>query len=102
MWLFVLFDLPTNTKKERRAASVFRKRLLKGGFTMMQYSVYVRHCASYEAADVHTRRVKAMMPDKGHVSILRVTDKQYSLMDNFWSRIKKPAIHQPLPQLELF
>ena len=36
MWLFVLFDLPTNSKKERKSASGFRKNLLKNGFTMMQ------------------------------------------------------------------
>ena len=27
MWLLVFFDLPTDTKKERKAASDFRKRL---------------------------------------------------------------------------
>ena len=48
MWLFVFFDLPTNTKTERRHAAQFRKALEKDGFTMMQYSVYVRHCASKE------------------------------------------------------
>ena len=48
MWLFVFFDLPTNTKTERRHAVQFRKALEKDGFTMMQYSVYVRHCASKE------------------------------------------------------
>lgn len=44
MWLFVFFDLPTNTKTERRHATQFRKALEKDGFSMMQYSVYVRHC----------------------------------------------------------
>ena len=44
MWLFVFFDLPTTTKAERRNAAQFRKALEKDGFTMMQYSVYVRHC----------------------------------------------------------
>jgi len=27
MWLFVFFDLPTNTKKQRHAAARFRKDL---------------------------------------------------------------------------
>ena len=49
MWLFVMFDLPTNTKVERRNATLFRKALEKDGFTMMQYSVYIRHCASKES-----------------------------------------------------
>ena len=46
MWLFVFFDLPTTTKTERRHAAQFRKALEKDGFSMMQYSVYVRHCSS--------------------------------------------------------
>ena len=29
MWLFVFFDLPTETKKDRRNASLFRKKLLQ-------------------------------------------------------------------------
>jgi CRISPR/Cas system-associated protein endoribonuclease Cas2 len=41
MWLFVFFDLPTETKKDRRNAQQFRKNLLKDGFTMMQFSVYM-------------------------------------------------------------
>ena len=46
MWLFVFFDLPTNTKKERKDAAHFRKALEKDGFSMMQYSVYIRQCPS--------------------------------------------------------
>ena len=35
MWLFVFFDLPTTTKKERKYAAGFRKDLEKDGFRMM-------------------------------------------------------------------
>jgi CRISPR-associated protein Cas2 len=55
MWLFVFFDLPVTTKKERKLATGFRKNLLKDGFTMMQFSVYNRHCASKESAEVHMK-----------------------------------------------
>ena len=53
MWVFVLFDLPTETKKQRKAASDFRKKLLCDGFEMFQFSIYLRHCPSRENADVH-------------------------------------------------
>ena len=46
MWILVFFDLPTDTKRERKAAGDFRKQLLKDGFTMFQFSIYVRHCVS--------------------------------------------------------
>lgn len=32
MWLFVMFDLPVMTKKERKDATLFRKNLEKDGF----------------------------------------------------------------------
>jgi len=101
MWLFVFFDLPTQTIKDRRNASGFRKSLLKDGFDMMQYSVYSRHCASSESADVHERRIYMLLPPLGKVSILRITDKQFGNILNFWG---KEAVPKPPPpmQLELF
>ena len=48
MWLMVFFDLPTDTKKEQKAAMLFRQNLLKDGFTMFQFSIYIRHCGSKE------------------------------------------------------
>ncbi len=101
MWLFVFFDLPVTTKKERGEATRFRKGLLKDGFTMMQFSVYNRHCASKESADVHIRRVKGMIPEKGQVSILSVTDKQYGNITNYWGKKTNPLPEGPR-QLEMF
>ena len=42
MWVLVFFDLPTDTKKERKAYADFRKKLMRDGFTMFQFSIYVR------------------------------------------------------------
>lgn len=107
MWLFVFFDLPVTTKKQMKAAAAFRKNLEKDGFSMMQFSVYIRHCASRESMTVHINRVKSLIPEHGKVSILSVTDKQYSNIYNFWgkppakSKIQKKDISEPV-QLELF
>lgn len=68
---------------------------------MMQYSVYTRHCASFESGDVHVKRVKGMIPDAGQVTILRITDKQYGTMLNFWGITSAP-LETPPQQLELF
>ena len=51
MWVMVMFDLPTNTKGERAAASNFRNDLKDLGFEMVQYSVYIRFCGSQSKAD---------------------------------------------------
>jgi len=101
MWLFVFFDLPTETKKDKRNAALFRKNIVKDGFNMMQYSVYMRHCASSESADAHERRVKMILPPLGKVSILRITDKQFGNIMNFWGRAEEPKEPPPM-QLELF
>ncbi|MFB3892401.1 MAG: CRISPR-associated endonuclease Cas2 [Phycisphaerae bacterium] len=101
MWVLAMFDLPVDTRKARKAHTDFRKALIKDGFTRMQFSVYVRHCASDENADVHEGRVAACLPDDGEVRILRITDKQYERMRVFWGGKRKPA-EPPPRQLELF
>ncbi len=73
MWVMVFFDLPTETKKERKAASDFRKKLQNDGFTMFQFSIYLRHCRSMENAEVHIKRVKMSLPEYGSVGIMCVT-----------------------------
>ena len=34
MWILVLYDLPTETKKDRKIAAKFRKNIMADGFTM--------------------------------------------------------------------
>ncbi|RYZ19096.1 MAG: CRISPR-associated endonuclease Cas2 [Chitinophagaceae bacterium] len=101
MWVLVHFDLPTDTKKDRKAYADFRKKILKDGFQMFQFSMYIRHCASKENAEVHIKRVKAMLPSKGHVGILCITDKQFGMMEIFRGKevVKSPDTVQ---QLEMF
>jgi CRISPR-associated protein Cas2 len=101
MWTFVFWDLPTETAADKKIATEFRKKLLKDGFTMLQYSMYVRHSASRENATVHEARVKNALPPNGHIVILSITDKQFGDMEVFYGR--KPAKAKPGPQqLELF
>lgn len=101
MWIFVFFDLPTETKRERRIYAEFRKNLLRDGFAMFQFSIYLRHCPSRENADVHIKRVKQWLPKDGYVGILTVTDKQFGQMELF--RGCQLIVHDaPTQQLELF
>lgn len=101
VWLYVMFDLPVETKAQRKHAAQFGKNLVKDGFGMHQFSVYIRHCASYESATVHINRIKHMVPDEGSVSILKVTDKQFESTVNFVGKKYKPPPAAPL-QLEFF
>ncbi|MFN8409545.1 MAG: CRISPR-associated endonuclease Cas2 [Flavobacteriales bacterium] len=101
MWLFVMFDLPTETKTDRKNAAQFRKRLVENGFTMMQFSIYLRHCASKENAEVHRKRVLALLPPHGMVNLLAVTDKQFGTMEIYLNTKEVAEMDTP-QQLELF
>jgi len=101
MWLMVFFDLPTDTKTDRKNYTQFRKNLMKDGFSMLQFSVYLRHCASKENAEIHVLRVKKYLPPKGLVSVLRITDKQFGQIDSFIGKRPVPPPLEP-QQLEMF
>ena len=101
MWVLVFFDLPTETKKERKAYTEFRKKLLDDGFTMFQFSIYLRHCPSMENAQVHVNRVKKSLPELGMIGILCITDKQFGQMELFQGK-KEKEVSTPYQQLELF
>lgn len=101
MWVVAMFDLPVDTKEGRRQYAHFRKSLITDGFVRLQFSVYVRHTASRENAEVHIKRVEAALPPEGEVRVITVTDKQFERMRVFWGRYRQPA-EPPPAQLELF
>ena len=101
MWVLVLFALPTETKKQKKAYADFRKNLQRDGFTMFQFSIYVRHCASSENAAVHVKRVKSFLREHGYVGILCITDKQFASMELFYGKLCQETT-APGQQLELF
>jgi len=101
LWVLALFDLPTETKAHRRAYARFRKDLLDDGFTMMQYSVYQRHCASSENAEVHIQRMAGLLPGEGEVRFLSITDRQFASIRTYWGKKRQPKARSPA-QLEFF
>lgn len=80
MRLLCMFDLPVESGEEKRAYRNFRRDLIKEGFVMMQYSVYVRVCPSREYANRLEKRIQKFIPEEGNVRLLCVTEKQYSDM----------------------
>lgn len=101
LWILVFFDLPTETKKDRQIYTRFRKEIMKDGFSMFQFSIYLRHCSSRENAEVHIKRVKKILPVKGHVGIITITDKQFGMMELFNGKEEKD-LPKTSQQLELF
>lgn len=101
MWVMVLFDLPTDTKKARREYTRFRSSLKKDGFTMLQFSVYGRACPSEENATVHESRVRRNLPPAGQVRVLTLTDKQFARMRIYYGKNLEKT-EKPVEQLSFF
>lgn len=101
MWMIVMFDLPVVEKAERKAATDFRNALLDMGFSMIQFSVYLRFCSSYAQVETYAKMVERVLPDGGKVNILQMTDKQYARIISFRGRARQPATKTPA-QFELF
>lgn len=101
MWVLVMFDLPVQTKKQRKAATRFRKNLLEDGFWMLQFSVYARPCPTQENATTHFDRVKRWLPAAGQVRLIEFTDRQFARMQIF-DQGKRGQLEQAPGQLRLF
>lgn len=101
LWLVAMFDLPVETKTDRRRYVRFRTRLLEEGFFMLQLSVYARFCPSEEASKAVRRRVRGAVPPGGQVRLVHITDRQFAMMEVF--ERGKPTKPEPEPaQLTLF
>lgn len=101
MWLFVMFDLPVGTNKERKQATGFRNHLLDLGFEMSQFSVYLKYCASGEKAESVGNRIQRELPSGGKIDILTITDKQFANMKRFYAKSRIKNENKP-QQLHLF
>lgn len=101
MWVIVMFDLPTVTPEEKSCYRQFHDFLLADGFDRMQYSVYIRHCASEDNALVHMARVRAALPDEGEVRMICITDKQFGRIQVYGGRLRREP-ESPPQQVEIF
>lgn len=90
MRLIVMFDLPVGTPRQRSAAARFRNDLLKDGYTMMQYSIYVRLCKGVDAISKHRARLLDSVPAMGAVRMMVVTEKQYADMEILLGELAAP------------
>lgn len=101
VWLFVMFDLPVDTKTARKRYAQFRSLLLHEGFAQMQYSIYARYFSSEEQSEPSVGRISSRVPPKGAVRLLTVTDRQFGKMQCFHGKTAVPT-EKPPQQLLLF
>lgn len=101
MWMLVMFDLPTETKAQRTAATDFRNFLLDEGFERSQFSVYARFVNGKEAFQARVNRIERHIPPYGDIQILNFTDRQYRDIIHFSDQGRMPTRENP-GQLVLF
>lgn len=86
MWIIAMFDLPTETDEEKHNYRNFRKFLLNDGFTMLQYSVYKRHCGNHAVLKTHENRVIKNLPKFGKIQTFVMTDKQFGSISTYYGK----------------
>ncbi|WP_457608230.1 CRISPR-associated endonuclease Cas2 [Nitratifractor sp.] len=84
MWVVVMFDLPTQTKKDRKRYRWFSRHLDAQGYIRLQYSIYAKVFNSLKSANHGKKRLKEFLQTnvkKGNVRMLLFTDAQFARME---------------------
>jgi len=104
MVLFVMFDMPTQTKADLKKYRDFRAKLLDCGFIMFQYSVYIRFCRSLSIVEKYERKVEQFAPINGSIRVLRITEEQYKQMKIIENYREKPEkkVHEQTQTVMVF
>ena len=80
MRIIVLYDLPTLTKKNRKDFHCFHKYLLRNGYYMLQFSVYVKLCHTFDYTQESAQKLEKNCPKVGNVRYFIITEKQFREM----------------------
>ncbi|EPP1572563.1 CRISPR-associated endonuclease Cas2 [Campylobacter lari] len=80
MRVLLMFDMPTKSKKDQKNANKFRNSLIKLGFFMMQFSVYVKICKGLASAKTTIKSIEKILPPYGNIRVLTITEKQFDNM----------------------
>jgi len=104
MWVLVMFDLPTKTKKDRKKYQWFSKLLAKEHYIRLQYSVYAKVFNTPESAELGKKRVREFISiniKKGNIRLMAFTDKQFAKMELITGEVTQEEDNAP-KQLLLF
>ena len=80
MRMILMFDMPVETAEGKKAYRKFRQFLIDEGFIMHQFSIYSKLLLNNSANNAMIERLKNHNPKKGSITLLTVTEKQFSRM----------------------
>ena len=75
MFLLVSFDLPRDTRDERKIAAKYRTSLLELGFSMKQFSLYERFVSDSTKKDRILTILREEIPDTGSITLYVLPDE---------------------------
>ncbi len=80
MRLLLIYDLPVTEDIDRKIYNRFHRDIIKLGFYMIQFSVYSKVIQNDTSMKQNYLKVEKIVPQKGNVIILKITEKQYQNM----------------------
>ncbi len=92
MRILLFFDLPSVTKTDHREYSKFMKNIEKKGFFMLQESVYTKLALNQSVVDSTMREIKAKLPKDGLISVLTITEQQFSSIEHILGEVETDQI----------
>lgn len=101
MRIILFFDLPSVTDSDKRAYRHFVKDISKEGFIMMQESVYLKLAVSQMIVDTTMRRLQKLIPTEGFISVLTITEKQFSSIKHLIGEISTDVLNDNERLVEL-
>ena len=93
MRMILFFDLPSVTKKDLKEYTKFVKLLKKNGFFRMQESVYTKLALNPSVVNSCMIELKKNLPSDGIISVLTITETQFTSIDHLIGEIKTDVIH---------
>lgn len=81
MRLLIMYDLPMISSLDISTYNKFHNFIIKRGYDMINYSVYVKTCKNLHECNKQLKHLKRHLPHYGNIRALKLTNKQYEAME---------------------
>lgn len=78
MRIMIIFDLPTIESYEQKEYRQFRKELIKNGYVMIQFSVYLKSFNHQISLNEEIVKISKRIPKSGNIRAISLTEHQWS------------------------
>jgi len=92
MRMILFFDLPAVSKTDHREYRKFIKMIKSLGFVAYQESVYTKLALNDTVVISTMKEIKQKLPKDGVLSVLSITEKQFSSIENILGNITTDVI----------